>query len=274
MLKFILPFSLILPVFSNETVLYHFDTLKRPLPSSLFVRYVRPQIKNIVNEYFTLLKEIEPVGKQITEIRGLLKPSDQHFKDPQLCSIPSEACLDILRKALTTHYAIDKIVAIILQSIVPTQRGRSSSMDSTLIFRGKVSEFLRENLAIIQEVEEMLLLSHTPYQTHTKTLQDLHTRRYALRLHFDQLSTLLLPTNISDDFTSIYLNFIKPLDRDASVQGGEVGLMGNLEKLNNLWNAFHMKMTKSSIKIGKRPTDIIASMHRHWNSVLKIVLQH
>ena len=182
---------------------------------------------------------------------------------------------DKLEKLLTIHYSIDHQINLILQSMALFQERSSTNDDSIVIFRNNISKFLRENLAITEQCETILLLSSTPYSPgHLHHLKNLIDRRYALNLHFNPLITFFLPGQFRKDFQSLYINLIKPLDQYVVTEKKDTYLIANLGKFNNLWNNFHMKITKSAQKPDKYISETIASMHRHWNNLLKILLRH
>ena len=268
--------ALAAPSFGDkEKVFYHFDRIDNDIALPVFDRYVKPQLRSIVGHYFSLLKSVEPNNAKMLKLKELLDKSNGFFGSPLVgCSAErSKDCPRHLTDAAQIHYSIDDEINSLFGSLIASHRGKPFNGDQFVIFRHRLSQFFKENLAIMQGLEEMLLLSHTPYPVRRGRVEDLRSRRHALGLNFDQLTTLLLPEGVHGDFSALYLNFIKSLDRYVIEEGQDSYLMGNLEKLNNVWNAFHMKMTKSAIELDKESEDAIGLIHQRWNSVLKLLLR-
>ena len=259
----------------RDKVFYHFDKIENSITSSVFDRYVKPQLKSIVNHYFSLLRSVEPRNGKMLRLKKLLDDSNGFFGGPGTgCSIEKDAdCLGRFTKVVHVHYSIDNEINSFFQSLIASQKEMMFNGDRFVIFRDRLSGFFKENLAIVHALEEVLLLSHTPFRIRGGRVNELRSRRHALGLNFDQLITLLLPEGIHGDFSALYLNFIKSLDRYVVRGGQDSYLMGNLEQFNNFWNAFHMKMTKSSMKLNKESLDTIQLIHQRWNSVLKLLLR-
>ena len=267
---------MLLPFYGGgEGFFYHFDKIERRIASPIFERYVRPQLKNIVHHYFSLLESVEPKNGKLLRLKSLLDNSHNLFGNPKLhCRAKTDKkCLETLTEIANAHYSIDYEINILLQSLMTYQGRRVSNGDSLVIFRDKLSGLFKKNLAVIYALEEVVLLSHTPYQIPKGKFDKLATIRHTLELNFDQMVTLLLPENVNGDFSVLYLNFIKSLDQRIVGKGKDLYLMQNLEKFNNLWNTFHMKMTKSTIKLNEQSVDTIQLIHQRWNSVLKLLLR-
>lgn len=257
-LFFLFPWALA----AEGRVSYHFDTLEGRIAPETFRRYVRPSVREVVENYFALIQEIAPESAGIVRLRESLRDSAIHF--PRGKDIPPST------QALWAHYGIDREISLILPTLIVP--GRKRDIDEVMVFRNILSELHRENVAFIREMEEVLLTFETPYVGRGEGGGNLHGRRERIGLHFDQLIALLLPSSVSGDFKSLYLNFIRPLENRVFTGREDSYLMANLERLNNIWNAFHMRVTKSSIKMDKRAVDTAQLMHRRWNGILKILL--
>ncbi len=268
-MKTLIFFTLFLYPYITNTTLYHFDKVQNTIAPLVFNRYIRPQIRHMIRNYFSLIKLMGGPNKKLVRLKNLIRQSDELFAQIQK---KTDNRYVTLKNALSIHYVIDNKVNLLLQSTIRPQSKFVSYGDFFVIFREKLSRFLRVNLEIIRHIEEILLISGTPYQTASGKFNDTTFRRHSLNLNFDQLVTLLLPAHFREDFQSLYINFIGPLDHYVFIGKKDDYLMANLEKFNNLWNAFHMKITKSTLTPDKKISEIVSSMHRNWNSLLKIIL--
>ena len=255
---------------------YHFDKIQKTIAPAVFNRYVRPQIRYIVRDYFFLIASMGSLNTKVVALKKLLKQSNELFAQiqKQIGTSNTDNKYENIKRLLLLHYSMDNEINLLLQSTIRPQDRSLSYGDSIVIFRDKLSRFFRDNLEMIRHIEEILLISNTPYQVsfNKSKLDKTMLKKHSLNLNFDQLVTLLLPIHFREDFQSLYMNFISLLENHVLIERRDDYLMTNLEKFNNLWNVFHMKITKSAIIPDKKISDTISSMHRNWNSLLKIIL--
>jgi len=90
-------------------------------------------------------------------------------------------------------------------------------------------------------------------------------------------SELILPALISTEFKvvfdQVWYGFIKPIDRHILQESNIKYLLKHLGDLNLSWNAFHMRVAKSELRMKKSELQTVQIMHNRWNSILKVILR-
>ena len=263
--------------FHGEDIFYHFDKINRHISTPIFKRQIIPRANTIIRHYFTLLEKLDSHNINISQFKTLLDRSNQTIKKSlESCEKKQmDICLKNLNDVVGIHYTMDYEINLLLHSILAGRKSKRRAItDKMMVFRAKLSDFSRKNLAFIHSLETTLLTANTPYQNSMKTIQKIHAEQGLLWPSFDQLTTLLIPENITADYEVLYHNFIKNLERHIVEEEKDFYLTANLEKLNNIWNNFHMRMTKSTIKLSKSAENTIETIHQSWNLILKTILNN
>ena len=97
---------------------FHFDAKKVKLSRDSYRRYIRPQIRSIVQEFYFILKKLDPYNHDIIELNNNVKRlrSDWNKFENQ-CHSEIEFCKSLLSKIKKTISYLDNKVAAIQGSL-------------------------------------------------------------------------------------------------------------------------------------------------------------
>lgn len=264
--------------FLNFTSLCYPKSIKNPhLTSHTFFRYVRPQIRNIVNEYFFVIKQYVPAKANLINLRQkILKLSTiwEDKKNTTKCLNRSPECKDLLKITYQRSGLIDREIFKLLKgNHFKHKKNHHADMDNKLNLYANIYGLSNLNFTILRILEKHLIMLDTPYDNSFNSfyLKDL-LRRLLVLSEVSLISSI--KTNVGKEFDFLWANFIKQLENQILIKKNPLFLMKNLKDLNITWNSFHRNLTKSKSNLTKTDLKVIKIMHNRWNSILKITLKN
>jgi len=260
---------------------FYYDAKAVHLSDEQFSRYVRPQIKNIVTEYYHILKKINPLQGQVIQIKNQLRTLNYQWTDiSQSCLKKKKECSTNLN---TFYHAVRKFELEILkfekESLVfatkKTDEKSTYQLDLLLNLKkylNDLSTINYENLHIMEELliddnTSALIVSEKNHKIIKSNLTKiLVTSELMISGQMDQVNR--------KEFYFLFANFIKNLEKNILREHNKNYFLQRLGELNMVWNSFHMKMVKGHHQLPKKLGQIIIIMHNRWNSLLKLLLKN
>ena len=232
-------------------------------------RYVRPQLKSILQDYQTLLlllnPEFKPIKKSFSDIKSLLKLKLE-LKDN--CSGSQvKSCIIQLKKVQDIISALKKIS------------------------NGKVNLKNKEYLTIDEKLKAQKI--YGDYQNHLLKAQAsidnlildvtlVPPKNLYLRIQKDNINKVitsfyLFTTEASDnrfknDLNGYWSNFVMPVYKFIIVKDQKEYFVNNINEFNIRWNSLNVRLSKRGKKVSKQVKTLINIMHNRWNRVLKVTL--
>lgn len=232
-----------------------------------FNRYIRPQVKSILSEFFTIVKKLSQSSIPLS-IKDLNKKSFYVVKSiNSVCPHMPKACEQQLSSLIKTHKKIStKILSI--QKVL--YEGKTNENDlSKATFLKKILQYDNVNHEILDIVENLELGLNTAYYKNPTHLQHIVEKQY-LQSSFLFSQSI---TDVKSEVEAVWFGYISFLEKYIEKDYDNAKFLKNIQTLNSSWNSFHMKMIKANYRPTKEVKSLIITMHRRWNSILKIILQ-
>ncbi len=257
-----------------DKVIYHFNTLDKRISPDQFRRYVIPQLKSLVNEYYLLIKRIEPLSAEIIEIKKIYNELVYEWDAWKgKCLAGGDNCAPALHKIYKKFKGSEKHIGAFRGILVNLDTKRPATVDTVLTMHKEFNEIVVLDTRILHALEEILITLDTPYWTPGALVNDIDRSLHRANLISGMIFTKLIPKEISDDFEFAWQSFINPIEKRVIHTNDDAFLMNRLEAYNNNWNSFHMKIAKSNKDVDRGIIQIVETMHTRWNNVLKIIMK-
>ena len=243
-----------------------------------YARYIRPQLKAIVSDYYSLLRELHPIFASVADLKlGLAQVSnDALYWDINCKTNSDDNCHQFLKQVHRNLVGLELLILKLKKT--PYLFNEVDSMpldvDALLMVDNYANQMYGSTIQLINWLEIMLL----SYQTgHSKKISDqminLKSTVHSLNINFDFITFQGTSGKFRDNFKFVYMNFIREIEQKILANDKKDLLQSNLETLNISWNTFHMKMTKSNLPTPNKTQNAIKNLHNRWNSILKVVIE-
>lgn len=258
----------------KDQVIYHFSTLDKRIEANGFRRYVVPQLRSMANEYYLLIKKIEPLSSDMIEVKKAYERLAIKWDEwKNKCLNSGADCANNLRKVYKDFAKAEDNIVGLRSSLINLDMTQPATVDTIMAMQTDIRELVVIDTRIVHAFEEMLITIDTPYWS-PGTLasiidQSLHRAAIITGMAF----TKLLPKEIVTDFEFVWQAFINPVEKRVLRTDDDAFLMNRLEIFNNNWNAFHMKIAKSNKDVDRGVIQIVDTMHNRWNNVLKVIMK-
>lgn len=258
----------------KDKVIYHFNTLDKRIDASSFRRYVIPQLRSMANEYYLLIKKVEPLSSDMIEVKKTYEKLSIKWDEwKSKCLTGGENCAKMLRATYNEFVGVEENVGALRGSLSHLDITRPATVDTVLTMYTSISELAVIDTRLIHAIEEMLITLDTPYWSPGPLARDIDQALHRATLITGMAFTKLLPKEISSDFEFVWQSFINPIEKRVLRTDDDAFLMTRLEAYNNNWNAFHMKIAKSNKDVDRGVIQIVETMHNRWNNVLKVIMK-
>ncbi len=251
---------------------YYFEKKNNLISSREFNRYIKPQIRSIVAEYYFILKKMDPFhGQSIT----FQNHFNQIYSNWEMESKKCFAAKDFLcEKAFKTLHSklikFDKKTFIFLTSKVDPKK---SNLEAKLKLNEQLGIIQNYNYKALHLLEEYLLLKLNDESLYSKKKwEKIRNLLQKISIHSGNLLTLFLDEKMKKNFEFLRVNFIQNLERKVVIEKDSSYILSRLGDLNLAWNSFHMRVSKGNHKLNNNSKKTLKNMHSRWNSILKIIL--
>ena len=262
------------PLMPKDKVTYHFNSLDSRISSDSFRRYVTPQLRSMANEYYLLIKKVEPLSSDMIEVKkSYEKLSIKWDEWKSKCLTGGESCSKDLRKIYQEFVGVEENVGNLRGALSNLDSTRPASVDTVLAMYADISELSVIDTRLTHAIEEMLITIDTPYWSPSMLANDIDQALHRATIITGITFTRLLPSEISSDFEFVWQSFIHPIEKRVLRTNDDAFLMNRLEAYNNNWNSFHMKIAKSNKDVDRGVIQIVETMHNRWNNVLKVIMK-
>jgi len=237
-----------------------------------FQRYIKPQVKQIVNEFLLLLKKQHPINHHLITLNNntslilkqwnLLIPKCQNLYN-------NEGCKDQLKLIYTKLKDIENHIFKLYTSQFITKR--NTQTDNYLLFLTNLTTLSNSFYFINQQIEiEIISSDHSSLSI--KDESNISSELSKVKKITNQLITIFVKENMNKHFSELWNEFIYVLNQNALKANNQNYLINRLGELNSSWNVFHMNLLKSNISTSRYMTNSILIIHNRWNNILKIIL--
>jgi hypothetical protein len=251
--------------------------LDKKVTDHLYRQYMRPQIENLVHDFYQAYDLMIPLHKDILLMKSSLKKMeellekirtdksdlqhDELARFPLLLKEVEEKVVSLLETKKEEFYLFqNKSNLLSLQELRAATNIQMYAHQNLLKMLLKIWEIqTKANLATQLHGPSGLMLNHTEMQ---RLLNQLITYQHLQYFaHF--------PRALGHHWYQVHHDFIDPLEHILYSPVGKRELLFQLERLNVSWNFFHQFFTGIKEKTSfERSLEVI---QMRWNSILKIV---
>ena len=251
---------------------YFYNRNKNHPPASTVNRYIKPQMRSIIQEFYLTLKKLHPLNANLIENKNLImKMRYKWDKWRNECEAITDVCnkklsdiYQISRNLEKKHHALQK--KVFSKSYFKSQR----NIDSLLKLAGSIDNLSNLNYKLLHRIEEILIMSHDGTKQYMDRDEELTHTIHIMHTFSEQNIVSQLPYDVLIVYTSVWLFFIKNLETFLMLEKDTSFLLERLEELNSAWNSFHMRIAKGIVFV---PQNVV-NIHNRWNSILKLVLKN
>ncbi len=252
---------------------FNFDAKKAKVSDSSYRRYIIPQLKSLLKEYYHILEKVDPLQKEVLKIKAKTVEMRKSWRKTKLlCIEVSPECTKGLRDIYHLSRELDRDLSTYLSEKMSFPR-ESQKVDSTLKLHGSLDKLFNLNYKNLHAMEEYLITFDTPLFPYNKIHRHLGENLHLMSLTCELAMTGKLIPEIQEEFDFVWNHFFKIVEDHLLSNRGQKFFLNRLGELNISWNSFSMKMTKGNLKVPKEVSNIVKLMHNRWNSILKIILK-
>ncbi len=237
----------------------YLDTNKLKVSSDSFHRYIRPQLRNLYNEYFYLVRELGGKNHSAILLYQNIEGLEESWNDwIKTCSEHEDNCDFHYKKMITHQSQAEEILNKMLFS------------ENSEAFYEKIDRIATLNFSIgnrIRAFKEEIFRFPKRLKIETSFITK---KLNNMKIYSEILMTKDIDPKLKEEFDYVWVHFFKKVHNALLKEKRRDYLIARLEELNLAWNTFHMKVSKGRIQKGLLNT--IKIMHSRWNSILKIIL--
>lgn len=260
-------------LFPSEAYCY---TLKdQDLTPYEFQRYVRPQLKSILQDYKSLILALGDGNNKdkgnINTFRDLVMHASQIQKN---CSdFNSDNCINRLKTLHKMHQELlsgleDSALFQVKKQVHQT----SQNVDQQITSWKLKEELYQQVLHSFFKLDAILLELKLEEKITKKPIEVLNI----LESSYIMFNILLL-SNTKEDFKenmhSFWLSFIRPIYKYILIQNNQNYFQNNITELNFRLNDINAYLTKRVSGVPKQAATMIKIIHNRWNNILKVTLR-
>jgi len=234
-----------------------------------YSRYVKPQLKSIVQDYKTLLiglnEEMKPLSKSFDLKLTLYK---KEFSLPKKCfSTQGKTCLPLLSSIKNDLDEINENIEIPLE----IKNMKNITVDEIINAKNLKQKLKLQIIRSIDNLETVKLKLGFASADSVSTLslkQNLQQTIDKLDLYFLALSD----NRFRLDLQNYQSSFIKPVTKFILIRDQKEIFIQNINEFNIRLNAIVMRITKFNFPVDKKVKTLSNIIHKRWNNILKVSL--
>lgn len=255
---------------------FHYHKGPLELSDELFRRYGLPQLRSMANEYFYLIRQLTPDAAELISLREQLNrfknDTDRWWND---CHLKRKPCLPQMQELLRQARNLDQITLRHLSNRLNYSQAATNqdTIESIIWLESTLGQISMLNYQFSHALEQRLMLVQTPYQTRAVAKMEIHQLAHEMLLLSEIAFTALLPPGLRDDFHSLWVEVIKPIEQKIILPQDKEFFLARMEGLNTSWNSFQMRMTRGTSELPKAQQNLTRIMHNRWNSIQRLILR-
>ncbi len=256
---------------------YFFDEDKLTLTDNSFEKFVLPQLKIIISEYYYILGKIGPEIADVIIIKDNildLKILWQDFHGQ--CSTINDECENIIKKIYKKALTIDQLIlAFKSKSLtISNYSGNNNLIDNWLKVVGLINEVAGINYQQLHTLEEILIFSsqeNISFEQQYSALTEIAQRMLVLS---EIIITSSLDKKYRFFFEELQLNMIKDIEYLCTLNLQQNFFIKKMGDFNFFWNSFNMKMSKGTVLLPGNTGITLTVIQNRWNSILRLYLKN
>lgn len=253
-----------------------------------FRRYVLPQLRTMIREYYILLSMFHPLEDKLIDIKETVEKiflsweelksecfNIKHSNNPDQQKAKNKICQQQYTAMYGHSKRMDKHLIKLQDSVLiskKTKGNREESVGNLIYLTVTMSEVMNLNYYILNAIEQsrsMMFNIHARRNIKKRLDSTIHSAR----LLTDELLTSQFGKREKDIFDFAWVSFFKRLNNNVVYPRDKEHLLRHLEELNIAWNTVSIKLTKGHTAHSRAVKLAVKVLHTRWNSILKVILQ-
>jgi len=271
----------------------YFDPEDAVIQKETYVRYVLPQIRSIITDFFNMLRKNHPLQRDLITIYESTSKLETDYKE--IITIINNAAtaakndngsteIDsaLIKKIQALYYTAQKTDLAVtsfengkinfIDGSDPAERG-SYDTDGEFEVLQYLTNMSDQSYRLIHILENAL--TSTDLQSLQKFMIREQIETIVHNLYIMSLISITAPMggDLKTHFNFVLINYIEPLKAKVVPASNSNILDSRFEDFNMSWNSFNMKLSKGNIILSNNILKGIQIIHQRWVSILKIVLK-
>lgn len=268
-------------VHSSLPVAFSPDLKPIHISNPTYNTYVRPQLKGMVSEFYSLLKRLHPLEEYFVRMKeSLLKMEDDRRLWEKKCALLKDPqCWDL---ALNLKEQVVNIEKEALEALRLNSRAKNfeqnfqthaeEELDTTLELHGLLEGALASLSTLNLWLEQFLFQLKTKQPAPHGQEKNFEQALLHLDVTLDVLLVEATPAICREKFRAVWSNFIKKIEKNILLQDRPSYLGKNLGDLNFILNEFNIYIDKKRNPVARALGPQMEDIHGRWNSILRIIL--
>lgn len=230
-------------------------------------RYIKPQFRNILYDYQTLLLALNP---HLQSLRSLNNDSRELLEKleeiPSSCTKVSPECVALIKRLEKLLHSLLKdssqaAITIKLEMI------KVENVLRAIELKSKLEDLIFKN---IERAQNFLFFSkYSQLPMIEKMNVDLKSIFNLVHL----INLELVDYRFKNEFSSFWINFVKPGQMYIIMEDNQEYFRKQINQFNYSWHELHMGMTKRNKPISNQVKTILSTMESRWRSILRLCLR-
>ena len=263
----------------NKNDYYIYDAKELKVSKGNFRRYIIPQARIMLREYYYILKKMNHLQEYLFRIRKKVISINSDFKEIEKgCEIQDQRYIDgCIEQVKDLYHKVGDLDSYVLsfeskkiKFIKSLKKGEHNSLISLIPSIERLSLKTYELLSLI---ENFLIITNMNYISMDKMKDRLRSNIHDITIKVRYIQLFLIEKQLQGNFDSVWVHFFWKLEKYIVLEKRSDYLLQRLENLNSAWNTFHMKMMKGNYRLPKGISSFIKKIHIRWNSILKVILR-
>jgi hypothetical protein len=229
-----------------------------------FKQYILPSLKKLVEDYYDLLVKLDPFNKEIISLKKNTIELEKKWQDF------TKSCFESMEKCKKDFSLTKNEFVLGNQEVLKVENGfKLTPQISKGITNSRI--LMANTISSISDDAHKIIISLDLFKFKRKEFFEITDHLKNMKLNLNILTTGFLANEYQDNFYFIYSNFFKMLENDIIGRSNIELFSRELVNLNISWNTFNMKVPKWKSSLSADSMDLIESMHKRWNSILKLI---
>lgn len=232
-----------------------------------FRRYIIPQLKSILSDYHSVIKNYANTQTSLLNQRQKFQLLKSNYKQiAQLCpNVLDQKCVKDLKELLKKSKELEQMSLAEILLLKPTDE---LFIDQTVTLT-KLNTSITNISIHIENVLTSIGLAENLEKNKTIMLKN-YISEYAL--HYHLYSMTQIQYEYYEYFKTINAQFIFPIEEKILFDESIEFLVYNMNPMNSAWHDFNMYFQKKDKKTPKKIETFLNTMNNRWNSILKLSL--
>lgn len=284
--RFILVYTLIFSLNTfAEKYQYPFSFNLQSKPAKIsnrdFSRYIKPQLRNIFRDYESIFQvfsqremgTIFQIQLYFSEILSSLSAAKE-----DCANLNGENCFALIEKIYRIGIKIEEfLLNVPLKLTMTTEVWENQKAFGHIELLNLIYNFTNDYYKLVRKLEDQMLSLQVSGKGPFESAYQIYDQFLRLNRRFHYIPLTFIDKKLQEDFTLVQELFFFPLWERAFIQDNKLYLLTNIERLNKIFNNWNYKISKGQFNLGKKAQSqlngLTQTIHRRWNSILKIILK-